>query len=99
MRGPIKMSRSYLIPRRRGGQFGGIIKFRRSSFEASPYRARASRHPVRSLKGGFAMSCLMSRPPLLCEEGIISISHACQNKYFNANCRILGSIAVRILPN
>src|SRR2546422_4104415 len=30
--------------KRRGGQFGRL--FRRSSIEASPYRARASRHPV-----------------------------------------------------
>jgi hypothetical protein len=26
-------------------------------------------HPVRSIKGGFAASFLMSRPPLLCQEG------------------------------
>ena len=26
-------------------------------------------HPVRSIKGGFAASLLMSRPPLLFEEG------------------------------
>ena len=26
-------------------------------------------HPVRSVKGGFATFLLMSRPPLLCQEG------------------------------
>ena len=41
--------------RRRGGQFGQT--FRRTSIEASPYRARAPRHP-----GAVA-------PPVLCEEG------------------------------
>jgi hypothetical protein len=35
---------------------------------ASRCRARAS-HPARSNKGGFATFLLMSRPPLLCEEG------------------------------
>src|SRR5439155_18365196 len=43
--------------RRRGGQFGATVRFRRSD------------HPVRSNKGSFAIFLLMSRPPLLCKEG------------------------------
>src|SRR5439155_8416035 len=45
------------FPRSRGGQFGGNPD------------SRLSDHPVRSTKGGFAISYLMSRPLLLCEEG------------------------------
>src|SRR5881628_4172560 len=40
---PIKKPRSHLFPRRRGGQFGAIFSRRRSD------------HPVRSVKGGFAV--------------------------------------------
>src|SRR5438093_3163820 len=39
------------------GQFGATTGFRRSD------------HPVRSNNGSFAIFLLMSRPPLLCEEG------------------------------
>src|SRR5919108_4978627 len=44
-----KISRSNLSSRRRGGQFGEILRpevSRRTSIEAAPYRACASRHPV-----------------------------------------------------
>ena len=44
-----KMSRSNLSSRRRGGQIGEVFRpeaFRRTSLEAAPYRACASRHPV-----------------------------------------------------
>src|SRR5213593_2491911 len=63
----MKKPRSHLFPRRRArsasavarscnsGQFGAIFSRRRSSIGASPYRARASRRPVRSVKGGFAV--------------------------------------------
>src|SRR6516164_2308963 len=38
-------------------------------------------HPVRSIKGGFATSFLMSRPPLLYEEGSCAI-HPHNHTYF-----------------
>jgi len=44
-----KISRSHLSSRRRGGQIGETLRpeeIRRTSIEASPCRARASRHPV-----------------------------------------------------
>src|SRR5215831_18159065 len=44
-----RISRSNLSSRRRGGQIGEILRpeeFRRTSIEAAPYRACASRHPV-----------------------------------------------------
>jgi hypothetical protein len=56
----------------------GIRKcFRMRSLKEVPFRRlRASKrlrsapdHPVRSIKGGFATSLLMSRPPLLYQEG------------------------------
>ena len=36
---------------------------------AKSLRFRRSDHPVRSFKGGYATFLLLSRPPLLCEEG------------------------------
>jgi hypothetical protein len=55
MRGP-KISRSHLSSAQTG--WSGIPKC---------FVMRD--HPVRSIKGGFAASLLMSRPPLLFEEG------------------------------
>ena len=50
-------------------QFGETL--RRPSIEASPYRARASRHPGCAASVASRHS-LMAHPPLLCEEGNIT---------------------------
>jgi hypothetical protein len=63
------------IARRRGGQFGGNPRFRRSD------------HPVRSLKGSFATSLLMSRPPLLCEEGNVRSRQGSASLHSLKKCR------------
>jgi hypothetical protein len=38
-------------------------------------------HPVRSFKGGFAPFYLMSRPPLLVEEGNVPTGYIARNLY------------------
>src|SRR5213593_132287 len=52
-----------------GGQFGKI-KGCRSSFEASPYRARASRHPVCAGFGGFAIFSYRRSLPSSARRGL-----------------------------
>jgi hypothetical protein len=53
----IKKPRSHLIQPRRGGRFGAIQGFAGLTTPSAPF------------KGGFAIFLLMSRPPLLYEEG------------------------------
>src|SRR5437870_8471256 len=55
-----KKSRSYLVPRRRGGQFGEMVR---------PEDSAGLTTPAAPFKGGFAIFSLMSRPPLLFKEG------------------------------
>ena len=40
-----------------------------TEWSGMPKRFVVPDHSVRSIKGGFAASLLMSRPPLLCQEG------------------------------
>src|SRR5215510_14893926 len=69
----------------RGGQTGEAPHWRRTSIEASPYRARASRieasphrarasrHPVCAKLRWLRGFRLIAQPPLLCEEGNIRV--------------------------
>ena len=56
----IEKARSRLDPRRRDGQTGKILVWRRTD------------HPVRSAQRRLRDIYLMSRPPLLCEEGNVA---------------------------
>ena len=55
-----KKSRSYLLSRRRGGQFGAMVR---------PEDSAGLTTPSAPFKGGFAIFSLVSRPPLLFKEG------------------------------
>src|SRR5207247_7891340 len=56
----------------------------RSSIEASPYRARASCHPVCAASVA-SRYFFMAQPPLLCEEGNVTVVYP--NDYSSASIR------------